>query len=97
MIEDGALNPKIDYVTIFLEILNTEGHPNRITGSKVTAILLNGWILPVGGVASGRVCAQPAKQACYQQDRYGHYFVYVTFVLDLGCNRVGGGCVDIHM
>ena len=23
----------------------------------VTAIMLNGWILPIGGVASGRVCA----------------------------------------
>ena len=40
------------------EILN----PYCITGSKVMAILLNGWILPVGGVALGRVCAQPAKQ-----------------------------------
>ena len=29
----------IDYVTIFLEILNLEGHPNCITGSRVTAIL----------------------------------------------------------
>ena len=51
------------------EILNLKGHPNRITGSKVTAILLNGWILPVGGVASGRVCAQPAKQACLRRIR----------------------------
>ena len=32
-------------------------HPNRITGSKVTAILLNGWILPTGGASLGRVCA----------------------------------------
>ena len=40
----------IDYVTFFKEILNLEGHPNRITGSKFTAIFLNGWILPVGGV-----------------------------------------------
>ena len=39
---DGAFSNKIDYVTIFKEILNPEGHPNRITGSKVTAILLNG-------------------------------------------------------
>ena len=31
---------------------NTEGHQNRITGSKVTAILLKGWILPNGEVAS---------------------------------------------
>ena len=41
---------------IFKEILNPEGHPDRITGSKVTAILLIGWILPIGGVALGRVC-----------------------------------------
>ena len=46
-------------------LLNPEGHPNRITGSKVLAVLLNWWILPVGGVASGRVCAQPAQQACF--------------------------------
>ena len=44
MVEDGAFSHKIDYVTIFKEILNLEGHPNSITGSKVTAILLNGWI-----------------------------------------------------
>ena len=37
--------------------LNPEGHQNRISGSKVTAILLKGWTLPIGGVASGRVCA----------------------------------------
>ena len=29
-------------------ILNLKGHPNRITGSKVTAILMNGRILPNG-------------------------------------------------
>ena len=28
---------KIDYVTIFLDILNLKGHPNCITGSKDTA------------------------------------------------------------
>ena len=52
MVEDGGFNHKIDYVTIFKEILNPRGHPNCITGSKVTAILLNGWILPVGGVTA---------------------------------------------
>ena len=46
MVEDGAFSHKIDYVTIFKEILNLEGHPNCIAGSKVTGILLNGWILP---------------------------------------------------
>jgi hypothetical protein len=30
---------------------------NRITGSRVTAILLNWWVLPVSGSALGRVCA----------------------------------------
>ena len=37
--------------------LNPEGHKNPISGSKVTAILLKRWIWPIGGVASGRVCA----------------------------------------
>ena len=46
MFEDGAFSHKIDY-----EILNLEGHPNCITGSRVTAILLNGWILPIGGTS----------------------------------------------
>ena len=41
-----------DYVT--REIINLEGH-NRITGSRVTAILLNGLILSICGapVAEG--------------------------------------------
>ena len=37
--------------------LNPEGHQNPISGSKVTVILLRGWLLPIGGVALGRVCA----------------------------------------
>ena len=48
---------------VFAPILNPEMHLNCITGSKVMAILLTEWILPVGGVASGRVGALPAKQA----------------------------------
>ena len=47
---------KQNYIDIFSDILNLEGHLNRCIGSKVTAILLNGWILPTGGAASGRVC-----------------------------------------
>ena len=34
------------------------------------AILVKGVILPIGGVASGRVCAcslQPAQQACFHK------------------------------
>ena len=60
---DGAFSHNLKYVTFFKDILNPEGHPNQITGSKVVAILLNGWVLPVGGVTSRRVCAGPAKQA----------------------------------
>ena len=41
----------------FLGNLNPEGHPNFINGSKVTAILLNGAILPIDGATLGRVCA----------------------------------------
>ena len=59
MVADGAFSHKIDYVRIFKEILHLEGHPNHITGSTVTAILPNWWILPIGGVGGaslGRVC-----------------------------------------
>ena len=57
VVKDGAFSHKIDYVSICLEIQNLEGHFNRFIGSKVTTILVNGGILPSGGVASGRVCA----------------------------------------
>ena len=51
MVEDGAFSHKIYYVRIFSDILNLEGHRNCITGSRVTAILLNGWILSIGGAS----------------------------------------------
>ena len=60
MIEDGASSHKIDI--FFKDILSPKGHQNCINGSKDTALLLKGWILPVGRVVSGRVCVQPSKQ-----------------------------------
>ena len=36
----------------FLKILNLKGHSNHFTGSRVTAILLNGWISPIGGASA---------------------------------------------
>ena len=42
-------------------MLNLEGHQKCITGSRVTAILLNGWIFPngqSGGASRWRVCYQ---------------------------------------
>ena len=70
MVEDDAFSHKIDYVTIFMEILNLKGHPNRITGLKVTAILLNGLILPIDGASSVKgLRLQPAQQACLTNHR----------------------------
>ena len=46
---------------IFSEILNLEGHQNRFIGSKVTRILLNGWILPTGWASSERVGASSLR------------------------------------
>ena len=56
MIKTAASSNKTNYINIFSEILNLEVHHNHCIGSKVTAILLNGSILPTGGVASGKVC-----------------------------------------
>ena len=42
---------------MFSKIINLDKHLNCFIGSKVTAILMNGGILPTGGVALGRVCA----------------------------------------
>ena len=43
---------KIDYVIVIKNFLNPEGHRNPFCGSKVTAILLEGWILPIGGASA---------------------------------------------
>ena len=52
MIEDGAFTHKINYIAHFLRILNLKGHHNCIIGSRVTKVLLNGWILPIGGASA---------------------------------------------
>ena len=50
-----------------MQIINLDGHPNRITGSRVTAIFLNGYIFPIGGIASVKgLRQQPAQQAWYE-------------------------------
>ena len=43
---------KIDYVILIKNFLNPEGHQYPINGSKVTAILLKGRILPIGGASA---------------------------------------------
>ena len=45
-VQNGASSHKTNFIEIFSEILNLEGHLNRFIGR----------ILPTGGIASGRVC-----------------------------------------
>ena len=56
-VKNGASSHKTNYFYIFSENPNLEGHQNRCIGSKVTALLLKGCILPTGGASSGRFCA----------------------------------------
>ena len=51
-VRDSSSRYKLDYVIVIKTFLNPEGHQNRISGSKVKAILLKGWILPIGGASS---------------------------------------------
>ena len=54
LVEDGGFSHKIycNIYIFFIEILYLEGHPNCITCSRVAAILLNMWIVPIGGASS---------------------------------------------
>ena len=47
--------------------LNPEGHQNPFSGSKVTAILLKGWILPIGGASAGEglPCSLRSRLVCH--------------------------------
>ena len=56
-VRDSTSSYKIDYVIVIKNFLNPKGHQNPISGSKVTVILMKGWILPIGVASSGRVCA----------------------------------------
>ena len=57
-VKDNSSSYKIDYVIVIKTFPNPEWHQNCISGSKVTAILLKGWILPIGGASAVRVCDQ---------------------------------------
>ena len=48
MVKDGAFSHKIDYFTIFQEILNLEEQAQHTIGSRLNTILLNGLIWPIG-------------------------------------------------
>ena len=51
---------------------NPQRHQNPISGSKVTVILLKGWILPIGGASVGEgLRLQPTTQACLMSSQKG--------------------------
>ena len=50
-VRDSSSSYKIDYFIAIKTFLNPKGHQNRISGSKVTVILLKGRILPIGGAS----------------------------------------------
>ena len=86
---------KTGYVAQDWDISNLKGHQNCIIGSKVTAILLKGWILPFGGVASKKgLRLQPAQQAClielktWQRGRLTYLHVVTSLSTELLSPRV---------
>ena len=66
-IKSGASSHKTKYIDIVSEIFILEEHQNRLIDSKVTAILLTGWMMPTGGVASGSVCACSLHSRLFSQ------------------------------
>ena len=62
-VADGAFSHKIDYIIIFKEILNPEGHPNRITGYGNVAewVDFSHWL---SFIRKGLLLL-PAQQACF--------------------------------
>ena len=56
-VRDSSSTYKIDYVIVMKKFLNLKRHQNCISGSKVTVILLKGFIWPIAGVETGRACA----------------------------------------
>ena len=51
-VKDSSSMYKIEYVILIKNFLDPEGHQNPISGSKVTVILLKGWILHIGGASA---------------------------------------------
>ena len=75
MVRDSTSSYKEDYFIVIKNFLNPEGHPNPISGSKVTAILLKRWILPLGGASLGEgLRLQPEQQACLKILRKRIYY-----------------------
>ena len=77
IIGDGIFSHKMDWFWKFLEILNLKGHPNCIIGSKVKAILLDWWVLPIVGVVS-----EGSAPAAYAAGLFYIFFIYIIPLLN---------------
>ena len=66
-VRDSSSSYKIDYVIVIETFLNPEGHQNPISGSKVKAILLKGWISLLVDLQRWRVCDQRGYPVQYSQ------------------------------
>ena len=54
MVRESTSSYKLDYVIVIKNIQNPEGNQNPISGSKVTAVLLKGWICLLVELHRGR-------------------------------------------
>ena len=89
------LEIEVDYVIVIKNFLIPEGYQNPITGSKVTAILLKGWILPIGGASVGEgLRLQPAQQACFWLISYFAYYLF-NFIQESLCFQLSAGLLPM--
>ena len=77
MVRESSSSYKIDDVIVIENFLNPEGHPNLISGSKVTAIITEGLDFAYWWSFSGRGSAlQPVQQACFKRLQIHKYTPY---------------------
>ena len=78
-VRDSSSSYNIEYVIVIKNFQNFEGHQNPISGSEVRAILLKGWIWPIGGAASVRVCACSLHSRLVIINPYVKHHNYIHF------------------
>ena len=104
MVRVSSSSYKIDYVIVIKSFLNSKGHHNPITGSKVTAILLKGWIcLLVEFHQEGSApAACAARLFTYVIDSFDgkgdrSHITYHIRDRQSVCNEALGKCEQVHM
>ena len=63
---------------VIKNFLNPKEHQHPISGSKLRVILLKGWILPIGAVASGRVsvCSLRSRLVFHEYGGQGSFDIF---------------------